>query len=53
MKGIAKNPAVGVSVYTSPRISIVEFCTEGILCISGLTGGGYHDGLDGDDEPII
>ena len=53
MNGIAKNPTVGRSAYTAPQCIVVEICTEGILCFSSLNGGGYHDGIDGDDEPLI
>lgn len=53
MNGIAKNPVVGISAYSAPQCIVVEICTEGMLCLSGLNGGGYHDGIDGDDEPLI
>lgn len=53
MNGIAKNSIVGNSTYIAPQCIVVEICTEGILCFSSLNGGGYHDGIDGDDEPLI
>ena len=53
MNGIARNSIVGTPAYTAPQCIVVEICTEGILCLSGLNGGGYHDGIDGDDEPLI
>ena len=53
MNGIARNSIVGAPAYTTPQCIVVEICTEGILCLSGLNGGGYHDGIDGDDEPLI
>ena len=53
MKGIVNNFAVGASAYVTPHCFVVEIYSEGMLCGSGLTGGGFHDGIDGDDDPII
>lgn len=53
MKGIVNDFTVGKSAYVTPHCFVVEVCSEGVLCISGLTGGGFHDGIDGDDDPII
>ena len=53
MKRIAQLPHVGNSTYITPQCIIVEIDSEGLLCQSGLTGGGFHDGTDGDDTPII
>ena len=53
MKGIANECAVGISAYASPRCFVTEFNAEGVLCLSGLYGGGYHDGIYGDDEETL
>lgn len=53
MKGIANENFVGVSAYTSPHCFVMEIFSEGFLCVSGLTGGGYHDGICGEDDSLI
>lgn len=55
MKGIVNDFALGKSAYAAPQCFVVEVFTEGLLCISNFTGGGYHGGIDGDDDddPII
>ncbi len=53
MKGIVNDSAMGMSAYAAPQCFVVEVFTEGLLCISNFTGGGYHGGIDGDDDPII
>ena len=53
MKGIVNDFALGKSAYVTPHCFVVEVCSEGVLCISGLTGGGFHDGIGGNDDPII
>lgn len=53
MKGIANKTVVGNYVYTAPLCRVVEVYSEGFLCVSGLEAGGYHDGIYGDDDPLI
>ena len=53
MKGIENERVVGVSAYASPHCFVMEFSSEGILCISGLYGGVDHDGIYGEDNPLI
>jgi hypothetical protein len=53
MKGIANESVVGVSAYASPHCFVMELSPEGVLCASGLNGGGYHDGIYGDDDSLI
>lgn len=53
MKGIANENVVGVTVYASPRCFVTDFFSEGVLCVSGLYGGGYHDGIYGEDDSLI
>ena len=53
MKGIANERVVGASAYTSPHCFVTELFAEGVLCLSGLYGGGYHDGIYGDDEETL
>lgn len=53
MKRIAQIHSVGCSAYVAPDCVIVEIDSEGLLCQSGLTGGGFHENLEGDDSPII
>ena len=40
MKGIANERVVGASAYTSPHCFVTELNAEGVLCLSGLYGGG-------------
>ena len=53
MKGIVNDFTLGKSAYVTPHCFVVEVFTEGLLCISNFTGGGYHGGIEGDDDPII
>lgn len=53
MKGIANESVVGVLAYMSPHCFVMEISSEGVLCVSGLTGGGYHDGIYGEDDSLI
>lgn len=53
MKGIVNDFTLGKSAYVTPHCFVVEIYSEGMLCGSVLTGGGFHDGIDGDDDPII
>ena len=54
MKGIAFTGNAGRSAYESPVCIVMEMFSEGVLCQSdGKFTGGYHEGVDGDDSPII
>jgi len=54
MKGIAFTGNTGRSAYESPVCIVMEMFSEGVLCQSdGKFTGGYHEGVDGDDSPII
>ena len=53
MKGIANERVVGASAYTSPHCFVTELFVEGFICVSNFNGGGYHDGIYGDDDSLI
>lgn len=53
MKGIVNQFVIDRSVYVAPHCSVVEMYSEGMLCLSGLNGNINHDGVFGDDEPMI
>ena len=53
MKGIAKIHFVGDSAYIAPHCSVLEINSEGILCQSNFSSGAWHQGIDGEDDPII
>lgn len=53
MKGIANKSVIDNSVYTAPRCLVLGVFPEGVLCISTFYSGGYHSGIEGDDESII
>lgn len=48
------NTTKGGSAYESPICSVMDISSEGILCQSGGNlSDGFHEGVDGDDTPII
>ena len=53
MKGIAEIHSVGSSAYSTPHCSVLEINSEGVLCYSNYLGGVEHDGIYGEDDPII
>ena len=53
MKRIANELVKADSAYIAPCCFVINLSLEGVLCQSGTVGGGYHQGLEGDDLPII
>lgn len=53
MKRIAHEFVKADSAYVAPYCSVMNLSIEGVLCQSGTSAGGYHQGVDGDDNSII
>jgi hypothetical protein len=53
MKRIANEFVKADYVYDAPCCFVMNLSVEGVLCQSVTNGGGFHQGIDGDDLPII
>ena len=53
MKRIANELVKADGAYVAPCCFVMNLYSEGILCQSGTTGGGYHQGVGGDDSSLI
>lgn len=53
MKRIANELVKADGAYVAPCCFVMNLSSEGVLCQSGTTGGGYHQGVDGDDSSLI